>query len=173
MKTLKRILFISDDFPGDRWEDKKEDCEPGDYFFGGGDDEANWLRFEFHLIESFKELTPEGFDAVLVDYGLVNDAKNMKVLERMCKDNIPIAWVSGFDSWCNADAKDNFPGFPLLYNLPTSCIGDDDILILLYEIFRENKDKIGGIKYVEERKWNSEQGDECNGNGGVRPCLMI
>ena len=134
-KTLKRILFISDDFYGDTWGYTKEECEPGDYFFGGGDDEANCLRFEFHLIESFDELTSERYDAVLVDYGLINDVKNMRVLEKMSKDNILIAWVGGLDSWYNEDARNNFPDFPLLHNLPKSCIGNDDILILLYEIF--------------------------------------
>lgn len=136
-KTKKKILFISDDFGESSWDLTKEFCEHGDYFYSA---ESNWLEFEFHLIEDFDKLTHERYDAILVDYGLINDVKNVRVLERLYKDGIPIAWVGGLDSWYNEDAKEQFPDFPLLHNLPTSCTGCDDILVLLYEIFRDSRE---------------------------------
>jgi hypothetical protein len=147
MKVLKKILFITDDWNEFNFKCKRKLCEKGNYFYNK---ESNWLRFKFFLRKDFVELQKREYDAVLIDYGLIdnkyrliNSKPVISFLQDYYMEGIKLAWVGGLgglDKY-NMSAQIDFPQNSFLHKLPTSSTGHEDILYLLYRIFEDEKPK--------------------------------
>lgn len=146
-RVLKKILFISDDFTSCLCNRKSVESRlrmrvgPGNRYYK--ECKANWLKFNIDLIESFDGCKLTGYDAILVDYGLIDNTENMKKLKSAKLGGTLIAWVGGLGGsmgdWYNKDAKKMFPTFKSLHNLDNSDIDDDNMLSLLYRLFEKEK----------------------------------
>lgn len=140
-KKLKKIMFITDDYDDETWEMNKEGCEHGEYF-NPSSKYANWLTFDFHRTEDFNLKGLDKFDAILIDYGLVGNDGNMRLLERLYKKGVPLAWTGGLGGgWVRDDLKNKFPDFLFAQGMLSASIGRDETLVLLYEVFKDEKPK--------------------------------
>lgn len=139
-KVLKQILFITDDFSQTDFEFKCSCCEHGIYFYNA---ENNWLKFKFEMADSFARFVSFDYDAILIDYGLLgDDANSIDKLFKAHEKHIPLAWVGGLGGWYNTDVKRMFPKLKFLHNLPETGVSSDDILYLLYGIFKNDSNKV-------------------------------
>ena len=137
-KVLKTVLFISDDFGDEEdWKDAKDDCEPGNYFYGK---ENNWLKFKFDIVKSFENITSTDYDAIMIDYGLVGGEENMKFLSQLYRKGKPMAWIGGMPRcYLVDDFEKLFPNYPFASALHVGGIGTDDVLWILYDLFKHEE----------------------------------
>ena len=89
-KEIKKVLFITDDIREDDYEDLIDDFKQGNYYY---DDASNKYSFDVTFSRDFNFKNPYKYDAVLIDYGVVGEEKNVKILERIYRKGIPMACV--------------------------------------------------------------------------------
>ncbi|MEN6620639.1 MAG: hypothetical protein ABFD50_03680 [Smithella sp.] len=135
-KSKKCILLISDDFTDKDAENFKKKIEPGEYY---SREEANIFKFSVDIINSFKNIDIDKYQAILVDYGVIGGDEEedaIELLKNASVKNIPLAWVGKFYNLYNYDAKKVFPKLKFLHNLPSSSTEEKDVLTLLYSLIK-------------------------------------
>ncbi|MCK4545371.1 hypothetical protein KAU43_07520 [candidate division WOR-3 bacterium] len=138
-KTTKRILLITDDYSDEQFDDLKEECENGEHFSTLHCNEKNWLKFKFEKVDHFNKIGMEKYDAILIDYGLVGDEANLKILARLYDRGIPLAWIGGLVDFVKEDAKEKFPDFPFAHGIYSAGLEDYELLWVLYKLFEDEK----------------------------------
>jgi hypothetical protein len=138
-KTKKKILIISDDFGERHFENIKELCKEGNYYYH---EEDNCFSFDIDLVEDFEIIrdTPflRRYDAFLIDYGLVGDDKdNLEMIRLMISKGGCVIWCGGLSGKYNKDAKIMFPDRVYMHNLPECSIGHEEIMNCLYDSFKK------------------------------------
>jgi len=128
-KTTKKVLFITDDY--DSKNEMIRQISSGDYFFH---EEYNYLSFDLKIIEKITNYDGGIYDAVLIDYGLVND--RLDILNLIYRTGAKMAWVGGLGcNYYNDDIKKRHTNIEHLI-LPTSeGISVDNVLEILYILF--------------------------------------
>jgi len=133
-KEIKKVLFITDDIREDDWDDLIDDLKQGEYYYTS---DSNKFEFELTMKKDFKINNPYQYHAVLIDYGLVDNEKNMKILEKIYNKGIPMAWIGGLPHCMIVeDVEKMFPEFDFAPTLMGGGIGTDDILFTLYKILQ-------------------------------------
>ena len=133
-KVLKNILIISDGFLQSELTQKR--CRGGNIYYAK---DSNWLRFNIDIRRTFKIPVSKlrKYDAILIDYGFIGRKKEaIELLQEAKTKNIQLAWVGGLSDHYNKDAQIMFPRMKFMHNLPTSNIDSEEILFLLYGMFR-------------------------------------
>lgn len=145
MKPIKEVLYLTDDLDEMILKREKKRIESGIYFYHK---EENWLKFKLTISREFADFIDhyQVFDAILVDYGLLGtrfpgySRRNelaVKFLKKVyLKSEIKLAWVGALSGRYNDDAKRFFPEYEFLHNLPYADIGSENILFLLYDLFK-------------------------------------
>lgn len=144
-KTTKRILFITDDYSDENWDDLKEECEIGEYFSTLHCNEKNWLQFKFEKVDHFNLIGMGKYDAILIDYGLVGGEANLKIIEKLYKRGMLLGWIGGLGDYVKEDVKIMFPDHLFAHTFECAGLEDYEILWLLYKLFGdENGDETIG-----------------------------
>lgn len=132
-KEIKKVLFITDDIREDDYEDLIDDFKQGNYYY---DDASNKYSFDVTFSRDFNFKNPYKYDAVLIDYGVVGEEKNVKILERIYRKGIPMAWVGCLPRCIIIeDFEKLFPDFDFASDLTASDgISMDNIMFTLYRI---------------------------------------
>lgn len=131
--VVKKVLFISDDFREDIWEDMVEDFKKEESYYKN---ESPKVSFLIEKIESFKDCklsNIKGYDLVAIDYGLVGNNKNMETVEKIaCMTKC--LWVGALGDMIKSDIKEKFPEYALAQSLEVSDIDTDMILFNFYNV---------------------------------------
>ena len=160
-KMKKKILIISDDYrTGYDDMDPFEYVKEGNYYY---DDESNYLGFEVDLIETFKDFKScDGYDAVLIDYGLVGEGavgggeEALKKLQQMYVSGTKMAWCCAMAGYVRDDIKKVYPKMRFLHALPCCSIGSDEILWMLYHLFERTDFNEIFIEHIDLYNQNKE-----------------
>ena len=136
-KTIKNVLFITDDIRESLKDNIKEKFKQGNYYY---DEELNKYSFDVIIQESFSDNIDKKWDVILIDFGLLDDNKklisNIEILKLFYRKKIPMIWCGGLSNRYNGEAKLLFPKLKFLHDIPSVGLDNDDIMYELYQVLK-------------------------------------
>jgi hypothetical protein len=137
-KTLKKVLFWTDDFNEHAMQIRKELIEPGIFY---SFDEGNRFTFKLDFVKKLaiakQHYSENKYDVIMIDYGLLGDeVGSIQFLAEAHKNSVKLAFCGGMAASYSRDCKKIFPDAEFLLCIPACSTTAEEMLWCLYGLFK-------------------------------------